>query len=271
MLSPCCRRRRRDAASAAQLGKSLALKSRARCLNWRRKHPLLDRAAPAPARATKMTELWTPSMFQKLFDLVAKSDRGVLGAMAGRERCVSFSEFVGFMKANRYQTLGLTITDLADAFKFANNTGGCIRPLQVEESGGEGLVLRHGAEADKSEMSEEEFWQCLMFVQARFAALHSDPVVTVLPTRAPFEYNNRGVQQLGRFMQELCGKTINVRLGDKQTESLQLSKAAAQPGADAAQQPSKKKARPQGQPPPSLADGSAPLTDMEKKRVYVWG
>ena len=64
-------------------------------------------------------------MFQKLFQLVAKSDAGLLGAMGNRDRVVSMGEFVGFMKANSYQSLGLTITDLTDAFKFANNaTGG---------------------------------------------------------------------------------------------------------------------------------------------------
>jgi hypothetical protein len=207
-------------------------------------------------------------MFQKLFDLVAKSDKGVLGAMAGRERCVSFSEFVGFMKANRYQTLGLTITDLADAFKFANNTGERSRSIQPEESGSEGPKLRYGVESDKSEMSEEEFWQCLMFVQARYMALQSDPIVRVLPTRAAFEYNNLGVQKLGRFMQELCGKTINVRLGEQRTEELQLSKAAAQQGSDAALQPTKsQRKRAKGQGAEKVVDDNAPLTDIEKKRV----
>jgi hypothetical protein len=208
-------------------------------------------------------------MFQKLFDLVAKSDKGVLGAMAGRERCVSFSEFVGFMKANRYQSLGLTITDLADAFKFANNAGERSRPMAAEGRSGEGAKLRYGAEADKSEMSEEEFWQCLMFVQARYVALQSDPIVPVLATRAPFEYNNHGVQKLGRFMQELCGKTINVRLGDKQTETLQLSKAAAQQGGDAGSQSQRKRAKKnfKGQGTEAPVDENAPLTEMEKKRV----
>ncbi len=79
------------------------------------------------------------------------------------------------------------------------------------------------------------------------------------------------MQKLGRFMQELCGKTINVRLGDKQTETLQLSKAAAQQGGDAGSQSQRKRAKKnfKGQGTEAPVDENAPLTEMEKKRVLV--
>ena len=219
-----------------------------------------------------MTELWTPSMFQKLFELVAKSDRGMLGGMSGRERSVSMGEFLSFMKANSYQTLGLTLSDLTDAFKFANSattgTAGREKPPDAQDDSG-GPRLRRGALEDKSEMSEEEFWQCLMFVQARYNALKSDTYVPVLPSRAAFDYNNGGLQQLGRFMLELCGKAICVRLGDKQQETtLRLSKNAGKSEGESGQQPSmsrrKKSAAGAGE---NRVDENAPLTDIEKKRV----
>ena len=83
----------------------------------------------------KMSLFWTPSMFQKLFQLVAKSDTGVLGAMGNRDRVVSLGEFIGFMKANSYKALGLNLTDLTDAFKFSNNaTGGGSGLIESEDS-----------------------------------------------------------------------------------------------------------------------------------------
>ncbi len=216
-------------------------------------------------------------MFQKLFELVAKSDKGVLGAMNGRQRSVSLAEFLSFMKANSYQTLGLTLSDLTDAFKFANSaaTGaaGCAQLLSGEPGDcSQGPRANLGALADKSEMSEDEFWQCLMFVQARYSALRSNPYVPVLPTRAAFSYNSGGLQQLGRFMLELCGKAICVRLGDRQSETtLSLSKSAGKSeGAAAQQQPSKsRRKKSQFRAGDKRADENAPLTDMEKRRVYV--
>ena len=220
----------------------------------------------------QMTELWTPSMFQKLFELVAKSDKGMLGAMSGRQRSVSMGEFLSFMKANSYKTLGLTLSDLTDAFKFANSatsgTAESAQLLDVQDDSG-GPRLRRGAFEDKSEMSEEEFWQCLMFVQARYNALKSETYLPVLPTRAAFDYNNGGLQQLGRFMLELCGKAICVRLGDKQQEmTLRLGKNVGKSEGESGQQASmsrrKKCAAGGGE---KRVDENAPLTDIEKKRV----
>jgi hypothetical protein len=196
--------------------------------------------------------------------------------MGGRQRSVSLSEFLAFMKANGYQTLGLTMSDLTDAFKFANNVTGCAvgaLALQAEDGSDNGPMLRRGILKDKSEMSEEEFWQCLMFVQARYTALQSNPHVPVPTTRAAFEYNHRGVQQLGRFMQELCGKAIVLRLGYNQKEaSLNLSKNEGTPReGQSAQPPSKsrrKKSPGQGKGG-SRVEEDAPLTDVEKMRVYV--
>ena len=218
------------------------------------------------AHDPKMAELWTPSMFQKLFQLVAKSDAGLLGAMGNRDRVVSMGEFVGFMKANSYQSLGLTITDLTDAFKFANKATGRGDGGFIEA---EGSVqrLQRGANVDKSEMSEEEFWQCLMFVQARYVALKSTPYVPVLPTRAAFAYNHIGVQQLGRFLQELCGKAIHVRLGAGHTESLQLSKNGGKSEGDAAPPPSKSRRKKSPGGGSAADDENAPLTQVEKARV----
>jgi hypothetical protein len=214
-----------------------------------------------------MAELWTPSMFQKLFELVAKSDKGVLGAMRNRQRSVSLGEFIAFMKANSYQTLGLKLSDLTDAFKFANSItkgiAGRVRLQDADESRAQPELNRAALE-DKSEMSEEEFWQCLMFVQARHAALRSDPFVPVHSTRAAFDYNHSGLQQIGRFMQDLCGKAICVRLGG----ALQSSKSAGSPK-DAAAQPASKSRRrmsPESEGEKRI-DASAPLTEMEKKRV----
>jgi hypothetical protein len=211
-------------------------------------------------------------MFQKLFEVVAKSDKGVLGAMGERQRSVSLSEFLAFMKANGYQTLGLTMSDLTDAFKFANSIDGSAvgaHALQVQVGSDDGPTLRRGILADKSEMSEEEFWQCLMFVEARYAALQSNPYVPVPTSRAAFEYNHRGVQQLGRFMQELCGKAIVLRLGYNQKEaSLTLSKTAESPRDGQASKSCRKKSSCQGKDS-SRVDENAPLTDVEKMRVYV--
>ena len=215
-----------------------------------------------------MAELWTPSMFQKLFELVAKSDKGVLGATGKRQRSVSLGEFIAFMKANSYQTIGLKLSDLTDAFKFANSNtkgiAGKVRLLDANESCAE-PQLNHAALEDKSEMSEEEFWQCLMFVQARYAALRSDPYVPVQSTRAAFDYNHSGLQRIGRFMQEMCGKAICVRLGG----TLQSSKSATGPK-DAAAQPSSKSRRKTSSPESEgekRMDPNAPLSEMEKKRV----
>ena len=204
-------------------------------------------------------------MFQKLFQLVAKSDTGVLGAMGNRDRVVSLGEFVGFMKANSYQALGLNLTDLTDAFKFANNaTGGGGGLIESEDSAQQ---LQRGANVDKSEMSEEEFWQCLMFVQARYVALKSTPYVPVLSTRAAFTYNHVGVQQLGRFLQELCGKAIHVRLGVGQTESLQLSKKGGKSEGDAAPPPSKSRRKKSPGGMGGREEENAALTQVEKARV----
>ena len=103
-----------------------------------------------------------------------------------------------------------------------------------------------------------------MFVQARYAALRSDPFVPVHSTRAAFDYNHSGLQQIGRFMQDLCGKAICVRLGG----ALQSSKSAGSPK-DAAAQPTSKSRRrtsPESEGEKRI-DASAPLTEMEKKRV----
>jgi hypothetical protein len=215
-------------------------------------------------------------MFQKLFELVAKSDSGVLGGMSSRRHCVSLREFVSFMKSNSYQRMGLTINDLTDAFKFANSATGARKGTKVSESEADSgaASLHFGADADKSEMSEEEFWQCLMFVQARYAALQSDPHVPVPSTRAAFDYNHSGVQQLGNFMQELCGKSIVVRLEHNRSEILNLRRNAPKPTSDSEPAPLKMSRLTRsstrdrvGGKGGALVDDSAPLTQIEKARV----
>ena len=139
------------------------------------------------------SSMWTPSLFHKIFAAVAQSDVGVLGAMDGRSKTVALNEFVRFMKANNYQKLGLTLTDLTDAFKFANESSD---------------------DRDRSEMTEQEFWQCLMFTQARSngrSAPEGTPLVSV--TRPPFDIGSNVTSQLGPFLVALCGSKLVVQGG----------------------------------------------------------
>ena len=140
-----------------------------------------------------VSSMWTPSLFHKIFIAVAQSDAGVLGAMDGRSKTVALNEFIRFMKANNYHKLGLTLTDITDAFKFANESSD---------------------DKDRSEMTEQEFWQCLMFMQARYngrSAPEGTPPVSV--SRPPFDIGSNVTSQLGPFLVALCGSKLVVHGG----------------------------------------------------------
>jgi hypothetical protein len=137
--------------------------------------------------------MWTPSLFHKIFTAIARSDVGVLGAMDSRSQTIALNEFVRFMKANNYQKLGLTLTDLTDAFKFAN---------QSTDDG------------DRNEMTESEFAQCLLFTQARYVdrkAPEGNPLTNA--NRAPFDVSSNMAAQLGPFLVALCGSKLIVQGG----------------------------------------------------------
>jgi hypothetical protein len=139
------------------------------------------------------SSMWTPSLFHKIFVAVARSDAGVLGAMDSRAHTIALNEFVRFMKVNNYQKLGLTLTDLTDAFKFANHATD---------------------DGDKNEMTEEEFAQCLLFAQARYMSRSAPEGATVVSTsRPPFDVSNNVASQLGPFLVALCGSILMVQGG----------------------------------------------------------
>jgi hypothetical protein len=97
------------------------------------------------------------------------------------------------MKANNYQKLGLMLTDLTDAFKFA---------YQATD------------DSDKNEMTEQEFAQCLLFTQARYMARKA-PEANVLTgtNRPPFDLSSNVAAQLGPFFVALCGSKLIVQGG----------------------------------------------------------
>lgn len=137
--------------------------------------------------------MWTPSLFHKIFATVARSDAGVLGAMDSRSHTIALNEYVRFMKVNNYHKLGLTLTDLTDAFKFANQS--------TDDS-------------DKNEMTEQEFAQCLLFTQARYlarSAPEGTPAISI--NRPPFDLSSNVAAQLGPFLVALCGSKLIVQGG----------------------------------------------------------
>jgi hypothetical protein len=139
------------------------------------------------------SSMWTPSLFHKIFTAVARSDVGVLGALDSRSQTVALNEYVRFMKANNYQKLGLTLTDLTDAFKFAN---------QVTDDN------------DRNEMTESEFAQCLLFTQARQIdrkAGEGNALTSI--NRPPFDVSSNVASQLGPFLVALCGSKLIVQGG----------------------------------------------------------
>lgn len=147
----------------------------------------------ARAAAATTSTMWTPSLFHKIFLAVARSDVGVLGAMDNRSQTIAMNEYLRFMKVNNYQKLGLTLTDLTDAFKFAN---------QATD------------DKDKSEMTEAEFGQCLLFTQARYLARHApEGTPLVSTTRPPFDVSSNIASQLGPFLVQLCGSKLIVQGG----------------------------------------------------------
>lgn len=118
---------------------------------------------------------------------------GVLGAMDNRSQTIAMNEYLRFMKVNNYQKLGLTLTDLTDAFKFANQSTD---------------------DKDKSEMTEAEFGQCLLFTQARYLARRApEGAALVSTTRPPFDVSSNIASQLGPFLVQLCGSKLIVQGG----------------------------------------------------------
>jgi hypothetical protein len=143
--------------------------------------------------AATTSTMWTPGLFHKLFLAVARSDVGVLGAMDNRSQTIAMNEYLRFMKVNNYQKLRLTLTDLTDAFKFAN---------QATD------------DKDKSEMTEAEFAQCLLFTQARYLArLAPEGTPLVATSRPPFDVSSNIAAQLGPFLVQLCGSKLIVHGG----------------------------------------------------------
>jgi hypothetical protein len=145
--------------------------------------------------STMASSMWTPSLFHKIFVAIAQSDAGILGAMDNRSHTIAMNEFLRFMKANHYQKLGLNLTDLTDAFKFAN---------------------RSTEDQDRNEMTEQEFVQCLLFTQARYLA-RSAPAGSAAPlvstSRPPFDVSINVAAQLGSFLVALCGSKLIVHGG----------------------------------------------------------
>jgi hypothetical protein len=117
----------------------------------------------------------------------------VLNVKPCRSQTIALNEYVRFMKANNYQKLGLMLTDLTDAFKFANQA--------TDDS-------------DKNEMTESEFAQCLLFTQARYMARKA-PEANILTgiNRPPFDLSSNVAAQLGPFFVALCGSKLIVQGG----------------------------------------------------------
>jgi hypothetical protein len=198
------------------------------------------------------SSMWTPSLFHKIFVAIARSDTGVLGAMDSRSQTIALNEYVRFMKVNNYQKLGLTLTDLTDAFKFAN---------QATD------------DADKNEMTEQEFAQCLFFTQARYMARAAPGgAASVSISRPPFDASSNVASQLGPFLVALCGTKLIVQggaTGKHITEVFLRTPIPSRPSSpddDALLQPSEENAR--HIPDDDEAENSKPLTQREKSAFF---